>query len=365
MQADIHGTGSMWSAIGPRRALGSHGGGARTRAAGVMLTALALGGCALHGHQSALDPAGPQSGRIVSLWWFLIIVSAIGWLAVVVTLAVGAVRAERSPDSPERGTSPEVEHRLHRRIAWAVAATVVILFVFMVLDFRTGAALTRAPAVQPLEIDIVGHQWWWEARYADSSPQKSVTTANELHIPVGRPVVLQLRSSDVIHSIWIPNLNGKKDLIPGYVRSVWFQADTPGVYRGQCAEFCGDQHAKMGLVIFADPPQKFAQWLAAEQSPASPPSASMAERGQAVFLAGSCPLCHRIAGTPAQGGNGPDLTHFASRTTIAAGMLPNSRGVLAGWVLNAQQFKPGVKMPPNPMGSADLQALLVYLEQLR
>ena len=178
-------------------------------------------------------------------------------------------------------------------------------------------------------------------------------------------MVFELRSSDVIHSFWPPNLSPKRDLIPGNVNSLWFQADSAGVYRGQCAEFCGHQHAKMAFLMVAQPPAEFAAWLARQRDTALTPTDSLAKRGQEVFLASQCAMCHAISGTPAGSRIGPDLTHLASRRTIAAGTLPNTRGNLAGWIVNPQVIKPGVKMPPNQFESADLLALVTYLETLR
>jgi cytochrome c oxidase subunit 2 len=196
-------------------------------------------------------------------------------------------------------------------------------------------------------------------------PQQNVTTANEIHVPVGRPVVFEVTSRDVIHSFWAPNLNGKKDLIPGYQRSLWFKADTPGVYRGQCAEFCGHQHAKMAFFIVAEPPAQFAAWLDAQRKPAPQPTDSVAHRGLQVFLASPCVMCHAIQGTSAGATFGPNLTHLASRRTIAAGTLPNTRGNLAGWIVDPQRIKPGANMPPNGLHPQDLQALLTYLQGLK
>jgi cytochrome c oxidase subunit 2 len=178
-------------------------------------------------------------------------------------------------------------------------------------------------------------------------------------------VVFELRSADVIHSLWPPNLNGKRDLIPGNDNTIWFQADSAGVYWGQCAEFCGHQHAKMRFLVIAEPPDSFARWLARQRDTAMTPTDSVAKRGQEVFLASSCVMCHAIAGTPAGSRIGPDLTHLASRRTIAAGVLPNTRGHLGGWIVNPQAIKPGVRMPPNRLNADDLQALLTYLETLK
>jgi cytochrome c oxidase subunit 2 len=247
----------------------------------------------------------------------------------------------------------------------ATAATTIILFVFLVLDLSVGRAITRNPGPEALQVRVTGHQWWWEVQYRDSLPQNWATTANEIHVPVGRPVVFELRSTDVIHSLWPPNLNGKRDLIPGNENSIWFQADSAGVYRGQCAEFCGHQHAKMGFLVIAEPQDSFRTWLAAQRDTAMTPTDSIALRGQEVFLSSSCVMCHTIAGTPAGSRIGPDLTHLASRRTIAAGTLPNTRGNLAGWIVNPQAIKPGVRMPSTRLDSDDLQALLTYLETLK
>jgi cytochrome c oxidase subunit 2 len=184
-------------------------------------------------------------------------------------------------------------------------------------------------------------------------------------VPVGRPVALELRGDDVIHSFWVPNLGVKRDMIPGHATSVLFQADAPGVYRGQCAEFCGAQHAKMGFLVVAEPPEEFAAWLDRQRDSARTPADSLARRGQEVFLASSCAMCHAVGGTPAGGRLGPNLTHVAGRRTIAAGTLPNVRGHLAGWIIDPQQIKPGARMPASAIPPADLRAILAYVESLR
>jgi cytochrome c oxidase subunit 2 len=225
--------------------------------------------------------------------------------------------------------------------------------------------MTGGPREHMLTIEVTGHQWWWEGTYSDPSVRGRFTTANEFHIPVGQPVLFVLNADDVIHSFWVPNLAGKKDLVPGRTQSWWFQADTPGVYRGQCAEFCGYQHAKMALFVVAEPPARYTQWAQASLSQAVPPSDPQAIRGQQVFMRGSCALCHNIEGTPAASHAGPDLTHLASRRTIAAGTIRNTRGNLAGWIIDPQRIKPGAHMPPNHMSSTDLEALLTYLQSLK
>jgi len=201
--------------------------------------------------------------------------------------------------------------------------------------------------------------------YEDSVPQRRVTTANELYLPVGQRVKLVMTSTDVIHSFWVPNLAGKKDIVPGYRTETWIQADRPGVYRGQCAEFCGHQHAKMGITVIAVPRAEFDQWIAQQLQPAAPPTDSIALAGQQVFVNGPCAMCHNITGTTASGIVGPDLTHLASRRMIGAGTLLNRRGQLAGWIVDPQGIKPGVRMPSNQIDPNDLRALLAYLETLR
>jgi cytochrome c oxidase subunit II len=281
---------------------------------------------------------------------------------VVLALLLGAFR-RRGGETPE--TDPRRERSLTTAVSVATALTVLILFGFLVYDVAVGRQLTRGFGKEALQVRVVGHQWWWELQYRDSVAHNWFTTANELHIPVGRPVVLELLSTDVIHSFWPPTVSQKRDLIPGKDNSLWLQADTPGVYRGQCAEYCGQQHAKMGFLVIAQRPDSFAGWLARQRDTALTPTTELARRGQEVFLASSCVMCHAIAGTPAGSRVGPDLTHLASRRTIAAGTLPNTRGNLAGWIIDPQKIKPGTRMPPTQLKPADLQTLLAYLETLK
>jgi cytochrome c oxidase subunit II len=317
---------------------------------------------------SVLTPGSPETRLIDRLWNAMYFTSVVVFLLVVVALLWAVFRrrtAEASAAAAAPATSPERERRLTTAVGVATGLTVLILFGFLVSDISAGRQLTKNPGGQALQIRVTGHQWWWEVQYRDSIAQNWVTTANEIHIPAGRPVVLELRSTDVIHSFWPPSLSQKRDLIPGDANSLWFQADTPGVYRGQCLEYCGLQHAKMGFLVLADAPADFATWLAGQRDTARTPTDSVTRRGQEVFLASSCVMCHAIGGTPAGSRIGPDLTHLASRQTIAAGTLPNTRGNLAGWILNPQAIKPGTRMPPNQFSPDDLQALLTYLETLK
>ena len=205
---------------------------------------------------------------------------------------------------------------------------------------------------------MTGHQWWWEVNYENPVASRSFTTANEIHIPVGQPVVLKLTSQDVIHSFWVPNLHGKKDLIPGHASMTWLQADKPGTFRGQCAEFCGHQHAHMAFTVVAEPPEQFYAWYDGQTRPAVQPAGESQQRGRQVFLSSACVMCHTIQGTPAGATVGPNLTHVA-------GTLANNRGNLGGWVADSQEIKPGNHMPPNILRAEDLQSLLDYLESLK
>jgi cytochrome c oxidase subunit 2 len=328
---------------------------------------LLVTGC--EGVQSVLDPAGPQAGRIAGLWWFMLAVCSVVFILVVASLLAALMRRSRHnddiDDTPEIAPDPERERRMKRVVVGATVVTTVILFIFLIADFSTGRELNSLKQDSALTVKITGHQWWWEVRYLDPTPSRQITTANELHIPVGRPMRLLLTADDVIHSFWAPNLHGKKDLIPGYTSETWIEAERPGVYRGECAEFCGLEHAKMAFDVIVEPADSFARWANAQRAVPPPPTDPTALRGQEVFLAAPCPMCHNISGTTATGQVAPDLTHLASRRTIAAGTLPNTRGHLAGWIVDPQTIKPGVKMPPNLLAPEELQSLLSYLETLK
>lgn len=319
--------------------------------------------------QNVLAPAGVQAARIGQLWWWILAITAAVYLATMIALLAGVARARRAgppeADLPEMRPPAPRERRLGRWVAAATGLTVAILLGILVGSTATGRALASLESPHPVRIQLVGHQWWWEARYLDPSPQMQFATANEIHLPVGRPVAVETDSRDVIHSFWVPNLSGKRDLIPGRPSVAWLEADRPGTFRGQCAEFCGYQHAHMALRVVAESPARFAAWEDASRRPAAPPSSALAQRGKEVFGAVACPLCHAIQGTEAQGQLGPDLTHLAGRATIAAGTLPNTAEALARWIADPQRVKPGTSMPPTPLAPADLHALAAYLGSLR
>ena len=314
---------------------------------------------------SAFDPASPQARLIANLWWWMLGVGGAVWLIVIATmLYVSFTRHGHRGSNELQQVSPETHRGIERTVISAGFVTGLVLAAFLIFDYSVGHALAQHPQ-RALTINVTGHQWWWEFEYEDPDPSKRITTANEVHVPVGEPVQFKLRAADVIHSFWAPNLNGKRDLIPGYVSSYWFRADTAGVYRGQCAEFCGLQHAKMAFYIVAEPPAKFAAWMAAAAQSPPPPSDSALLYGQRVFLSSGCAVCHAIGGTQAQSFVAPPLTHLKSRSTIAAGTLPNTRGNLMGWITNPQAIKPGVIMPAVPLTPVQLTALVGYLETLK
>jgi cytochrome c oxidase subunit II len=314
------------------------------------------------GAHSVHHPATPQAARVGQLADAMYVAAVVVFVLVMAGLLWAAFRRRSAAEPADHAAK---ERSLRAAVLLATGLTILTLFAFLVSDISAGRALTTNPGNDAIQVRVIGHQWWWEIQYRDSLPQNWATTANEIHVPVGRPVVLELRSSDVIHSFWAANLSGKRDLIPGDENSLWFQADSAGVYRGVCAEYCGLEHAKMAFVVGAEPPDLFARWLARQRDTAQTPTNPAARRGQEIFLASSCVMCHAIAGTPAGSRVGPDLTHLASRQTIAAGTLRNTRGNLAGWILDPQAIKPGVRMPAVQMSAADLEALLTYLESLK
>ena len=251
-------------------------------------------------------------------------------------------------------------------MAWlyvGVGVSTVVLVGCAVWTMFTLAAIAMPLRAADLTLQVTGAQWWWSVRYMSQETARIFATANELHIPVGAPVRIELTSHDVIHSFWIPQLGGKMDVIPGQTNVMWLQADHPGVYRGQCGEFCGEQHAHMSMYVVADSPQDFLSWTRAQLKEAPQPRTEQARQGEEAFLA-HCAACHAVRGTPAGGILGPDLTHLMSRRTIAAGLLPNTRGNLAAWVADSQALKPGSRMPKLALSGPDLSAIVTYLETL-
>lgn len=313
---------------------------------------------------NALTQAASDYARdVAALGWWMIAVAAAVWCTVTAVVLL-TLRQRDTGEAPVAGR----ERRATIAVSVATGTTVLILFAFMAYDFAVGRAhaqphnpLNAAGAVQ---VTVIGRQWWWEFVYDDTTTRR-LSTANELHVPAGVPVLLALRSPDVIHSAWVPTLGGKQDLTPGYMTALRFTADTPGVYQGVCAEFCGAQHANMRFQVIAHTREDFGRWRAHEASPAAPPSDPLAARGERVFLASACSACHTVAGTDARGTVGPNLTHVARRRTIAAGTLPNTAANMARWIRNPQSVKPGTQMPATDMPEPSLRALVAYLESLR
>ena len=315
---------------------------------------------ALGGNQSTLNPHGPIARSIANHAWMLLILLGVIYVLVMIALFIALGRRRRDTDD-----LPETNARLTRNVSVAVALTIVILVGIAASAVVAGRGLYSPSGPGAITVDVVGHQWWWEFRYHDVTPSDVFTSPNELHIPVGVPVVLKVSSQDVIHSFWVPNLMAKRDLIPGIVTNTWIQADEPGVYRGQCAEFCGHQHAHMAFEVVAEPMSKFQTWVRTQRQPAPEPSTPEEQRGRDVFMQSTCVTCHTIRGTEAGSHVGPELTHVGGRLTLAAGTLPNARGHLAGWIANSQSIKPGNRMPPNALAPEDFQALLSYVRSLR
>jgi cytochrome c oxidase subunit II len=310
---------------------------------------------------SLLTGAGPIAAAQAMLGWWLLVVSGVVVLVVTVLVLAGAFRGHSNE-------TPAVE-REGAGVRWVVVGGMIVPAIVLALTFAFTIATENATAAPPkiagMTVEIIGHRWWWEVRYPEGGQGQTIITANEIHVPAGVPVRLELSSVDVIHSFWIPRLAGKTDVVPGQRNVAWIQADKPGVYRGACTEYCGLQHSNMAAFVVAESVEQFKQWMRAQRDVVSAPSDSDAARGLAVFQKSSCTACHTIRGTSAVGRIGPDLTHLVSRMTIAGGSLENTRGNLAGWIANPQSIKPGNDMPTAPLRGTELQALVAYLETLK
>jgi cytochrome c oxidase subunit II len=319
------------------------------------------------GPHNILRPGAPQGSHIAWLYWFMFwILLAVYVLMIVAFTRAGAKSRVISREPLPIMEYPEGDRKAKWAVGAAVAVTVITLFVVLAVSVATGKRVTRmTTSKNPVTINIIGHQWWWEVTYPNPQADQTVTTANEIHVPVGTPVVVLTNSADVIHSFWPPSITGKRDLMPGYSTAFWFQVDQPGIYRGQCAEFCGLQHAHMGFSIVAESVADFQAWQEQQLKPATEPTDQELAHGRAVFLTHTCLMCHTIRGTDAGSRVGPDLTHLASRKMIAAETLPNTTGALAGWIVDPQRIKPGARMTPNPLAPDDLQALVSYLRSLQ
>jgi len=320
---------------------------------------LAAAGCGGPFPQTTLAPRSDFGAQVDTLftgifWWAVVVFAIVEGLLLFVI-----VRYRRR----EGGGKPSTLHgHTALEIGWTLAPALILVFIAVPTMRTIFATAARAPA-GALRVEVIGHQWWWEYRY----PELGIVTANEMHLPRGRPVELDMTSADVIHSFWAPGLGGKRDLTPGRITRIAFTADSLGEVAGQCAEFCGASHANMRLRVFVESDSAFAAWAARQKSDAATPArGSAAEQGQQAFARGACIACHTIAGLPqARGTVGPNLTHVGSRTTLAGAMLPNTEEWLRRWIANAPSLKPGSLMPAMPLPEDQMAALVAYLQSLQ
>ena len=308
--------------------------------------------------QSTLRPHSHAARDIADLWWALLTGAAIVVFVVTLLVVIAALRALARRRDPAQDDARGVKAFV---FVGGFVIPIVVLAALLALTLRTLPATSAPRGKTDLTVRVTGRQWFWDVGY----PGHRLKTANEIHIPVGRSVDLQARTRDVIHSFWVPELNRKIDMIPGRTNRILLRADRPGTYRGQCAEFCGLQHANMAFLVVAEPREQFRAWLARESKPAQPPRTGEARAGLRTFLSVGCSGCHAIQGTPANATVGPDLTHLASRETLAAATIPNTKGYLAGWILDPQHLKPGNRMPGLELTGTQLNDIVSYLESLK
>ncbi|GAB3375471.1 cytochrome c oxidase subunit II [Massilia agri] len=304
--------------------------------------------------QSVLHPAGWDAAIISHFAWVMFGAGTLIFVAVMALLLLSLRRQERPA----------------RALLWigggGIAFPVVVLSALLGWSTWRSAQLAPQSSKDALTISVTAKMWWWEVRYHDPATGREIVTANEIHIPTGRAVYLGLNSADVIHSLWVPALAGKRDMVPGRVTGLTLRAEKPGIYRGQCAEYCGEQHAKMALHVVASTPREFEAWLARQAQPAAPADSTVLAQGREAFLQQRCQACHTIRGVAEGARLGPDLTHVGSRMHIGAGTLRTHRATLQGWIADPQAAKPGVFMPGSQdLDLATLQALATYLEHLK
>jgi cytochrome c oxidase subunit 2 len=308
---------------------------------------------------------GTRANSIARLAWFTTAVSILVILIVTGLLLAGIWR-RRDAASPVLPGEALVERPVGgvAWIYWGVGITTIVLFVTMIWTFVTLAATGPQPGPAAVRLEIIGHQWWWEIRYLADDTSEEFATANEIHIPVGKVVSIKLHAADVIHSFWVPKLAGKTDLIPGQENQTWIEADRAGVYRGQCGEYCGEQHANMAMQVVASPPAEFEQWRKHQLEAAPSPTVLSAQSGAGLFTT-RCGICHTVRGTMAGGILGPDLTHVMSRQMIAAATRPNNPAELSAWIADPQHIKPGNLMPELDLSGPQLAAIRQYVESLK
>jgi cytochrome c oxidase subunit 2 len=322
-----------------------------------------LAGCS--GGTSTLTQAGVTGAKEAALGDFVLIVAS-AVVVVVIALVLAAAFRRRPAHGVEAGIEPSHPASDRRSIlVFGVVLPAIILIIAFVLTLRTLDAVASPSRPFAANVTVTGHQWWWEIAYQDADPSHTFTAANEIHLPVGEPVHFDVQTADVIHTLWVPELAGKIQLIPGQQNSLWLEARVAGVFSGPCSQYCGTQHAHMRITVVAEPPAEYEQWLAAQREAAPAPGDSARSIGEHVFLSRGCAACHAIRGTGANAAMGPDLTHLASRRTLGAGAIPNTPQNLTAWIQDAQGIKPGVDMPRMTLQPAELQALVSYLESLR
>jgi cytochrome c oxidase subunit 2 len=330
----------------------------RLRTVSCLLLAFVLGGCG--GSQSALAPRSREASEIATLWWWMLVVASVVFAGAVGLIGIAWLRRRRA-GMPVVDGGPRLNLRLVVLFGIVIPACVNVA-VFVVANFvvlRDTAA--PAAATTQMTVQVVGHQWFWEVRY----PGTGVVTANEIHIPVRTRVNVVATTDDVIHSFWVPQLNRKIDMIPGRRNRVLLDADRTGRFRGQCAEFCGAEHARMAMYVFVQRREDFDRWLRGQMQ-ADATAATAAQRaGKAAFMNDGCTSCHTIRGTRAHGTVGPDLTHVGTRSTLAALTLPNNPAALAEWIRHPQRVKPGNRMPDLGLRDPDVRNLVAYLEGLK
>ena len=310
-----------------------------------------LWGCHRDHPQSMLEPAGPDASSVLTLFWGMTIVFGLVFLIVMIFLGFAFIGSGKKSEAPPLGDT--------KFIVWGGILIPAVILIGL-LFFSLASSMPRPWGKPAVTIEVTGFMWWWDVRY----PEEDLRLANELYIPVGKPVLVKLSSADVVHSFWVPHLAGKMDAMPDHPTEIWIQADRPGTYRGQCAEYCGLQHARMAFVVIALPPADYEAWVESRR-PRTVSLSEAAERGQQVFFSASCNTCHVVRGTSALGQVGPDLTDLGSRKTLAAATLENNRANLRRWILDPQGVKPGNHMPPTPLEDQDLEDLLDYLESLK
>ncbi len=321
-----------------------------------------------NGFQDAMGGDGADGANFVSLFTIFMVVCAVMYAVIVGAFLIGLWRARR-PTEPmtveegKHGAEPPMAGRL--LAGWAIVIGVG-LTILTVASFFTDRSNAEASANPQMIVTVTGNQWWWDVNYNAGDVSKSFRTANELHLPVGVPVQVKLQSNDVIHSFWVPNLAGKQDLIPGRVTDIQLVPRKTGLFRGQCAEFCGIQHAHMALDVTVESRDDFRKWVAAQQRVAFAPQNPIELAGYRFFTTRNCSACHAITGSSAASATvGPDLTHFASRRSIAAGTLPMSQANVAAWIADPQKQKPGSNMPKIGLMPDELQALTAFMERLK